>query len=67
MAQIFGFDKLTFGMLAGGVLFYLVDAADDYLIKRNGRVFFPYQRIVVTLGSMTVLSLLIYILINFFI
>lgn len=67
MTQIFGFDKLTFGMLAGSLLFYLVDIGDNFLIKRAGKVYFPYQRIVFSLGSMVILSLVIYILINFFI
>lgn len=67
MTQIFGFDKLTFGMLTGSLLFYLIDIGDNILIKRAGKVYFPYQRIVFSLGSMVVLSLLIYILINFYI
>ena len=67
MTQIFGLDKLTFGMLAGAILFYLVDIGDNFLIKRAGKVYFPYQRVVFSLGSMVVLSLVIYILINFFI
>lgn len=60
MTQIFGFDKLTFGMLTGGILFYLVD-----LIKIKH--YFNYQRIVISLGSMAALSLAIYILINYYI
>ena len=60
MTQIFGLDKLTFGMLTGGILFYLVD-----MIKLKH--YFNYQKIVISLGSMIVLSLLIYILINFYI
>lgn len=67
MTQIFGFDKLTFGMMTGGILFYLVDIGDNYLIKKAGKVYFPYQRVAVSLGSMVILSLVIYILINFFI
>lgn len=65
MVQIFGLDKLTFGMVSGGVLFYLVDIFDDLMIKKNGRVFFPYQRIAVSLGSMLILSLAIFYLINY--
>lgn len=65
--NIFGVDKLTFGIVSGGVLFYLIDALDDFLIKRNGKVYFPYQRIVVSLGSMLILSLGLYILINYLI
>ena len=67
MSQLFGLDKLTFGMIVGGVAFYLIDAIDDYVIKRKGKVFFPYQRIIVTLGGIFILSLGVYILINYFI
>ena len=67
MGDIFGFHKLTFGMVTGGVSFYVVDLVNDYLIKKNGKVFFPYQRIAVSLGSMVILSLFIYILINYYI
>ena len=65
--DIFGIHKLTFGIIAGGVVFYLVDLIDDLLIKKYGKVFFPYQRIVVSLGSMLLLSVGIYILINYYI
>src|SRR3989304_774758 len=65
--DIFGMDKLTFGMLVGGVGFYLVDIVDDLIIKKKGKVFFPYQRIIVSLGTMLLLSLGIYILINYYI
>lgn len=67
MSQIFGLDKLTFGMISGGLLFYLIDIGDNLLIKKMGKVLFPYQRVVMSLGSMVILSLVIYILINFYI
>lgn len=60
MVQIFGLDKLTFGMVTGGIIFYLVDQ-----IKLKH--YFNYQRIVISLGSMTLLSLAVYILINYLI
>lgn len=60
MSQIMGFDKLTFGIIAGGILFYLID-----LVKIKH--YFNYQKIVISLGSMIILSLLIYILINYYI
>ena len=60
MSQIFGLDKLTFGMLSGSILFYIID-----LIKIKH--YFSYQNIVISLGLMTILSLVIYILINFYI
>ena len=64
--DIFGMDKLTFGMIGGGVLFYLVDVVNDLLIKKNGKSFFPYQRLTVGLGSMVLLSFSVYVLINFY-
>jgi|SRR3990170_9014424 len=65
--NIFGIDKLTFGIVSGGILFYLVDMVDDAIIKRKGKVLFPYQRIIVSLGSILVLSLAVFILINYII
>ena len=59
MSQIFGLDKLTFGMITGGILFYLVD-----MIKLKH--FFNYQRITISFGSMAILSLAIYVLINYY-
>lgn len=64
---IFGIDKLTFGIIAGGLTFYAIDILDNLLIKKVGKVLFPYQRIIVSLASMILLSLGIYILINYFI
>ena len=65
--QLWGVDKLTFGVISGGILFYLVDILDNYIIKRNGRVYFPFQRIIVSLGSILILSVGLYILMNYFI
>lgn len=67
MVQVFGMDKLTFGMTVGGIAFYLIDLLDDLIIIKRGKVFFPYQRIVVSLGSMVALSLAMYVLVNYFI
>jgi len=64
---IYNLPKLTFGMAVGGVLFYLVDIANAQIKEKKGKVMFPYQSIVFMLGSMIVLSIGIYILINYFI
>lgn len=63
---IFGVDKLPFGIVAGGILFYLVDLLDGTIVKEK-RVFFPFQRIIVSLGSILLLSFVFYILINYYI
>ncbi len=67
VGQIFGVDKLTFGILSGGVLFYVVDLIDDLAIKRHGKVYFQFQRVIVPLLGILALSLGIYILINYYI
>lgn len=65
--DIFGFDKLTFGMVLGGGVFYLTDLVDTILRKKNGKALFPYQSLVLSLGSIVITSLGVYILINYFI
>jgi len=65
--DIFGLDKLTFGMVIGGSLFYIVDIVNGIIIMRHGRSLFPYQRLVTGLGSMFLLSGAVFILINYYI
>lgn len=59
--------KLTFGVILGGIVFYLVDKLNGLIRKVKGKVLFAYQPIVFSLGAILLLSFLIYILINFFI
>lgn len=65
--DVLGLHKLTFGMLSGAIMFYLVDIIDAYIIKKHGKVYFPYQRMIVSLGGMLYLSMFNYILINYFV
>ncbi len=67
MGTLFGIDKLIFGMVAGGVVFYLTDIANELIYKIVGKSLFRYQRIILSLGMMIVMSLTIYILISYFI
>jgi len=67
MEKMYGLDKLTFGIVAGGIAFYLVDIINDLIIKIRGKSLFPYQRIVLSLGTMLVLSVILYILIGYYI
>ncbi|MCL4384638.1 hypothetical protein M1116_04235 [Patescibacteria group bacterium] len=64
--DLFGLPRLTFGLLLGGAFFYLVDFLDALAIKLHHGIFFPYQRVVVSLGSLWALSLTVYLLINYF-
>ncbi|MCJ7805754.1 hypothetical protein MUP46_03900 [Patescibacteria group bacterium] len=65
LSKIMGLDRLTFGLVLGGAIFYLVDILDNFLIKRNGKVYFPYQRIFFSLGSILLASIILFILLNF--
>ncbi|KKQ98256.1 MAG: hypothetical protein UT24_C0007G0016 [Candidatus Woesebacteria bacterium GW2011_GWB1_39_12] len=67
MDSIFGFDKLTFGMVLGSAVFYLVDLVNIILKRKNGKSLFPYQSMVFSLGSIVVTSLGVFVLINYFI
>lgn len=64
--DIFGFDKLPFGTVLGGSVFYLSDYLNLFIKKKSG-VLFAYQSIVVNLSLLAVASLVIYILINYYI
>ncbi len=63
--DIYGYPKLVFGVVSGGMFFYLVDVINNLLVKRHGKVLFPYQRIVISLGSMLMLSLGVYVLASY--
>lgn len=65
--QIFGLDKLTFGIIVGGVLFYLVDVANALIRQKRGKSFFPYQGVVISLAGMLILSVLVWVLINYYV
>lgn len=64
---ILNLPKLTFGIIIGGVLFYVVDIVNSYIKKRNGKALFPYQSIIFSLGLMFIASLALYILLNYYI
>lgn len=64
---IMGIPKLTFGIVTGGIVFYLVEAGNTLIKKKRGKVLFAYQPIVFSLVAMLVLSVAIFIFINYFI
>lgn len=64
---IMGIPKLTFGILLGGIVFYLVDVANAFIKQKRGKVLFPYQPIAFSLGAMFLLSIFIFVLINYYI
>lgn len=66
MGTIYGIDKLTFGMVAGGAAFYIIDIVNNLVYKTAGKSLFPYQRIVFSLGTILILSIADYVLISYY-
>ena len=67
MEKMYGLDKLTFGIIVGGTVFYLIDIMNDLIIKVHGKSLFPYQRMIFSLGTIAGLSFIDYILIGYYI
>lgn len=65
LAKILGLDRLTFGIVFGGIYFLIVDFFDNLIIKKHGKVYFPYQRVFVSLGSILLVSIVMFLIINF--
>ncbi len=65
--DIFGFDKLAFGMVLGVGVFLAMDYFNNLIKIKNGKALFPYQSIVLSFFAITLASFLVYILINFYI
>jgi len=60
----FYLDKLLLGIIIGGSAFYFAASWYEYLKeKNNGRAYFPYQKIVMPVGLLLLLSLIFYLLI----
>jgi len=61
---IFGLDKIIFGTLAGTAVFLLAHRLHLYLKQKNsGKSFFPYQKVVLPVASLLLVSLILWIII----
>lgn len=59
--QIWGIDKLVIGIIIGILFFILSYKIHFYLKKKNNdKVYFPFQKVALTVGAMIILSLLFY-------
>jgi len=66
MEKMYGLHKLTFGIVVGGIAFYLIDVVNDLIMKVHGKSLFPFQRIVFSLGVILALSIFDYIWIGYY-
>lgn len=62
---IFGIDKIIFGTVIGTVILWAGIKLNEFLKSKNqGKVFFPYQRVVVPVGCLLLISILIFFLLK---
>jgi hypothetical protein len=62
--EIFGIDKIIFGIAIGTVVFLLSYWLHSYLKKRNnGKAFFSYQKVVLPFATLILTSIIFYLLI----
>lgn len=61
--KIWGIDKLLFGIMAGTIVFALAVGLNNYLKKKNqGKPYFPYQKVVLPIGFLAIVSVILYFL-----
>jgi hypothetical protein len=59
------FDKLMIGIIAGSIGFYWGTNLYEYLKERNnGHAYFPYQKVVMPVSSLLILTIIFYFLTN---
>lgn len=59
--KAYGIDKLLLGIIVGTIGFVAAVFLNEYLKKKNaGKVYFPFQKVVVPVGLLAMLSLALY-------
>ncbi len=63
--KMWGLDKLVLGMFIGGAAFSIGVGVNFWLKKKNsGKSFFPFQKVIVPILPLVILSAIFYYLIN---
>lgn len=61
--KFLGIDKLLFGIISGTIIFLFSFLFNNFLLKKNaGKVFFPFQKVIVPVLFLIVLSLIFYLI-----
>lgn len=61
--KLWGIDKLVLGIIIGTIGFVIAIFFNEYLKKKNGdRVYFPFQKVVLPIGTLILLSLALFLL-----
>lgn len=60
-----GIDKLLLGIIFGSVIFFLGNMLNSYFKKKNNdKVYFPFQKVILPVGLLFILSFIFYFLTN---
>lgn len=61
--KFLGIDKLIFGIISGSIVFLISFLFHNFLIKKNGgKSFFPFQRVIIPVSFLIILSLIFYLI-----
>ncbi len=60
--KIFGLDKLVVGVIAGSVFFLAGDLAYLYFKNKNGKAYFPFEKVALPVAPLIILSAIFYLL-----
>lgn len=60
--QLWGIDKLILGILVGSIVFILAYLSYENIKAKRGKPHFPYQKIVMPVGSLAIFSLIFWLL-----
>ncbi len=60
--EILGVNKIIFGTIIGGIVFFFASFVDKFLKKQNqGKVFISYQKVLLVIGLLLIVSLFFYL------
>lgn len=63
--KIFGIDKLLFGIAVGSIIFLISIWFNNFLKnKNNGRVYFPYQKVIIPISFLLIMNVIFYFIIK---
>lgn len=63
--EFFGIDKLLLGIIGGSLVFLIGHCLSNFLKKRNqGKAFFPFQKLILPISFLVILSAIFYYLIQ---
>jgi len=61
--KLWGIDKLLLSITIGSIFFVIANLAYNYLKKKNNNhAYFPFQKVVMPVGTLTILSFIFYFL-----